>query len=118
MKAFIFSIILFSLILLLIITNSLYIHRTCEEIKLIAQDPVLSPKEKAADICRIWEDNKLLFSFSVHEENIDRMDDLTQGLKSAIANGDHAEINKQIFLIQELLEKFSKTEEISLQGII
>ena len=118
MKAFIFSIILFSLILLLIAANSLYVHRICKEINQIAASSSLSPEEKVANICQIWSENKTFISFSVHEENIDRMDDLTQGLKSAIAVGNRAEIDKQLFLIQELLDKFSKAEEISLQGII
>ena len=118
MKAFIFSIILFSIILLTVIANALYIHNICNKMNDIALNSNLSPEEKASLLCKEWEDNKMIFSFSVHEENLDRMDDLTQGLKSAIALGNRAEIDRQIFLIQELLEKFSKIEEISLQGIV
>lgn len=118
MKTFIFSIFLFSLIVSLIIANSLYVHRICKDMTMTAQSADLPLEEKARYLCQTWDANKPIFSFSIHGESIDRMDDLTQGLKSAIADGDRAEINKQIFLIQELLEKFSKTEEISLQGII
>ena len=118
MKAFIFSIILFCLVLATIIGNSIYLHSICADIRAITENTALYPEEKAERLCQKWEDHKTFFSFSVHEENIDRMDDLTQNLKSAIAQGNHAEIDKQIFLIKELLSEISKTEEISLQGII
>ena len=118
MKAFIFSIILFSLIILMIVGNSLYLHNICDEMREIISSEVLYSEEKAEKICEEWENHKTFFSFSVHEENIDRMDDLTQNLKSAIVQSNRAEIDKQIFLIHELLTEISKTEEISLQGII
>ena len=118
MKAFIFSIILFCLIIAIIIGNSIYLHSVCDDIRKITENTVLYPEEKAEQLCQTWEEHKIFFSFSVHEENIDRMDDLTQNLKSAIAQGNRAEIDKQIFLIKELLSEISKTEEISLQGII
>ena len=118
MKPFVFSIILFFLVLSIIIANAIYIHKICNEMQAISLSEKLLPEEKATLLCKKWERHKPFFSFSVHEENIDRMDDLTQGLKSAIALGNRAEIDKQIFLIQELLTKLAKTEEISLQGII
>ena len=62
-------------------------------------------EKKALELCNTWEKHKTFFSFSVHEENIDRMDDLTQNLKSAIAQSNRAEIDKQAFLIQELLSE-------------
>ena len=118
MKTFIFSMVLFFIILLVITANAIYVHRVCDEMSAIASTPGLSPEEKATLLCKKWKDSKAIFSFSVHEESIDRMDDLTQGLKSAIAESNRAEIDKQLFLLQELLEKFSQNEEISLQGII
>ena len=118
MKAFVFSIILFLLVILAIIGNSIYLHHICREIREISESSLLSPEEKAEKICNLWEAHKIFFSISVHEKNVDRMDDLTQNLKSAIAQSNRAEIDKQIFLIKELLTEISKTEEISLQGII
>ena len=118
MKAFIFSIILFSLILTTIIGNSLYLHKICKEMCALTSVSDFYSEDKVLELCTTWEKHKTFFSFSVHEENIDRMDDLTQNLKSAIAQNNRAEIDKQAFLIRELLSEILKTEEISLQGII
>lgn len=118
MKAFIFSVILFLLILLAITLNSLYIHYACDEMKEILSSHTIDEKVIAERICEAWKAHKRFFSLSVHESQIERMDDITQGLKSATANCDRADFEKHLFLLKELLNEFPSNERFSFQGIV
>ncbi len=116
MKAFIFSVILFSIILSVIIINSIYIHNVCREMYEII-DSQADTSEKAELLCTKWDSCRHILTFSIHEEDIEKMDDLTQGLKSAVDSYDRAEIQKHLILIKKLIATFKKNEEISLEGI-
>lgn len=118
MKSFIFSTLLFALILLVIVTNSLYVHRVCDELAELAHAATPTSLTTADALCEAWQRHRTYFSLSIHEEQIERMDDITQGLKSATANHDRAEFEKNLFLLEELLEEFLNNEVFSLQGII
>lgn len=117
MKAFIFSIILFSIILSIVIINSLYIHDFCEDIRNIADAEQIDIKERASHLCNKWNSCRSILTFSIHEEDVEKMDEFTQGLKSAAESDDRAEIEKYLFLIKRLAASFQKNEEPSLQGI-
>lgn len=118
MRTFVFSVILFSLILLAITLNSIYIHCACDEMKEIISSRDVDEKVRAERLCDAWSAHKRFFSLSVHESQIERMDDVTQGLKSATANCDRADFEKHLFLLKELLEEFPSNERVSLQGIV
>lgn len=117
MKTFIFSLILFFIIILVIIFNSLYVQGFCKNINEIADSKYESDSEKAELLCNEWLSHRSVLTFSVHEEDVEQMDELMQGLKSAVTYGDRAETKKYLFLIKELIETFQKDEKISLQGI-
>lgn len=117
MKAFIFSVILFLIILSIVIINSLYIHDFCKEIRDVSDAAHIDIKERASLLCDKWNSCRSILTFSIHEEDIEKMDEFTQGLKSAAESDDRAEIEKYLFLIKRLTASFQKNEEPSLQGI-
>ena len=118
MKSFIFSTALFFALIILVIANSIYIHKICAKISDAIKE--LSPDDidRVEEICALWKKHRYFFAFSVHESQLERLDDLTQDLKSAATRGDGAEFNKNIALINDLIDELVKNEEISFQGII
>ena len=118
MKAFILSLILFFTLIILIISNAIYVHYFCEELSSILS--ALDEKDPLAaeEICEVWHSHRPILSLSVHEALLERMDDLTENLKSAVTVGDGAEFNKNRALIYELISELIRNEELSFQGII
>ena len=118
MKAVIFSLILFIILIGLLIANSIYIHKTCNEMLDILSS--LSPTDTsgAEKISAIWERNRTLFSISIHDSHIERVNELTEGLKSAVAKSDDAEFNEHVALLSQLLKELKEIEELSFEGIV
>ena len=118
MKAFICSIIIFSVLLFLIIANSIYIHRTAD--KLIEQASSLSidGTDEIQKLCSLWQSHKLIFSISMHDAQVEKVTELTENIKSAASADDSAEFQKNVTLLIELLEDIKKMEEVSLHGIV
>ena len=110
--------IIFSILLILIMTNSIYIHSTSD--KIIAEATTLSINDKNGinHLCSLWQKHKLIFSISIHDAQIEKVTELTENIKSAATAGDSAEFKKNIVLLIDLLEELKKIEEISFQGII
>ena len=96
MKSFIISIIFFSLLILLIIANSIYIHKTTD--KMLELSNSLSPDdvEGANELCSLWQRHRLIFSISIHDSQIERITELTENIKSAATLGNGTEFEKNI----------------------
>lgn len=118
MKSVIFSIILFLILIGLLITNSIYIHKTCDKMLDILDFLSLNDIDGADEISAIWQKNRTLFSISIHDSHIERVNELTEGLKSAIAKSDGAEFNEHVALLSQLLKELKEIEEISFEGVV
>lgn len=118
MKSFIFSIIIFFLLVILIIFNSIYIHKTADKMLMIANSLSLSDAKGTEELYSIWQKNRLFFTVSIHDSEIEKITELTENIKSAATIGDGTEFKKNIVLLSELLDELKRNEEISLQGII
>ena len=118
MKSFIFSTIIFFILLLLVFTNSLYIHIISNKMINIANIISISDTDKIEDLSSIWQKHRLLFGISIHDSHIERITELIENIKSAATIGDDAEFHKSLNLLSELLDELKKNEEISFQGII
>ena len=118
MKSLIFSAILFFSLIALVIANSIYIHSVCTDaLKLLDS---LSPTDHdgVSELCAFWHKHSLIFGISIHNSQIELMNELTEALKSAVAKRDGAEFQEYSSLLRELLEELCKNEEISFQSII
>lgn len=118
MKSLIFSIILFITLIALVIINSVYIHSICKKALNILNSVTPNDEAGVDQLCDLWHKHSLIFSISVHNSQIERMNELVEGLKSAVAKGDGAEFYEYRSLLSELLEELYKSEEISFQSII
>lgn len=118
MKAFIFSSILFLVLIAVIITNAIYVHSVCEDLSMILSSISEYDSDAADELCGLWQSHRALLSLSVHESLLERMDDLTEDLKSAVTNRDGAEFEKNRTLIYELITELMRNEEVSFQGVI
>lgn len=118
MKSLIFSIAIFSILILLVIANSIYIHTVCNEMLSISDSISVNDIDATHELCSLWQKNRIFFSISIHDSHIERITELTENIKSAATVGDDAEFEKNIILLSELLDTLKKNEEISLQGII
>lgn len=118
MKAFILSLILFLTLISLIIGNAVYVHSACDELSKMLSELDENDTLGAEKICESWHSHRQILSLSVHETLLERMDDLTENLKSAVTAGDGAEFNKNRALIYELISELIRNEELSFQGII
>ena len=118
MKSFIFSIIIFSLLIILVISNSIYIHQVADKMLTISASLSPSNIEATEELYSIWQNNRLIFTISIHDSEIEKISELTENLKSAATIGDSTEFNKNVVLLSDLLQELKKNEEISFQGII
>lgn len=118
MKAFIFSAILFLILIIIISANSLYIRSVCQELLKSLNSCSAEDEASATEFLETWKRRRFFLSFSVHEDQLERMDDLSEGLKSAVISNDGAEFKKHVSLIKELIDELQSNEELSLQGIL
>lgn len=118
MKSLIFSAILFFSLIALVVGNSLYIHSVCNDALSILNTLSPDDEEGVSELCAFWHKHSLIFGISIHNSQIERMNELTEALKSAVAKRDGAEFQEYRSLLTELLEELQKNEEISFQSII
>ena len=118
MKSFIISIIIFAILTVLVIVNSVYIHISCDEMLALSSSITVNDVLGAKQLCDAWERHHSLYSISIHDSHVDKITELTENIKSAVTLGNDAEFEKNITLLSELLNEIKKIEELSLQGII
>ena len=118
MKSFIGSIIIFAILIVLVIANSVYIHRSCDEMISILSSLSEKDLEGANRLSEIWKTHQIIYTISIHDSHVDKITELTEDIKSAVTLGNGAEFEKSITLLKELLLEIKKTEELSFQGII
>ena len=118
MKSFILSAIIFAILIILVISNSIYIHHSCDEMLSLSANLTISDINGVKALCDAWQKHKAIFSISIHDSHIDKITELTEDIKSAATQSNGAEFEKNIILLNELLDEVKKIEEISFQGIL
>ena len=118
MKAVIFSAILFTILIILIVANSIYIHKVCDTMLNLLSSLEPSDVNGVEELCSIWKRHRTLFSVSVHDSRVERIDELTEKLKSAAAKSDGAEFEENVTLLSQALEELKEFEELSFEGIV
>lgn len=119
MRSFVAVLIIFFGVILLVIANALYVCAVCKEISEIA-----SELEKNGDGARVdelqsvWHSHRALLSLSIELDEIERMNDITESLKSSHELGNLSEFRKNCRLIVDLCEEFSNFECFSINSIL
>lgn len=114
MKAISATLILFALLIVAVITNSIYVRSVSQKIGNIAEDLKTAPsKEAISDLKSIWSKNKPYLNLSIRANEIEQMNDLIESLEASYNAQNEAEFQKYCILISELAEEFSHYETIS-----
>ena len=119
MKVFWTSIILFTLLIIAIIFNSLYMHRTAESAQevLISLDEAETRTERIAALEKIWETNRDRIEFTVGARKVIRIDELFTKLKWTNASGNESEFQATRSLLISAMEELLHNETLSLSAI-
>lgn len=119
MKSFIAALVLFFLILIGVLVNSLYVCSTGLHISEYAQLIESSDEKLPAflSLKEYWENRRSILRLSVAEAKIERMNELVISLYAAIDTRNSSEIQKICSIMYELSEDISLYEKISLHSI-
>ena len=117
MKSFIVSIILFAMLCCAITANSVYVSSSCEDMKLCAASVSSGNGSTPSELEALWTSHRYLFSFSVSEAKIERMDELIASLIFAYSANDSREVARLCLLIEALCEDIAIYERITLESI-
>lgn len=118
MKAFIFGVIILSILLCAIIANSFYVSRVCGEISELALLLESSPDaSRVNDLSILWDNCRQLLSYSIRANEIELMETLIESLKSTIDSDNPAEFKKSCRLVSSLALELSSYEKLSLESI-
>ena len=118
MKSFIFTLIIFSLLIALIATNSFFVRRTLNDVSaLVSSLHTEFQDEELKKLRDIWEKKRDLLSYSIENDELERMNDLIECLFSIDASESPEEFKKYCRLIEDLSDELSGYEQISLGSI-
>ena len=115
MKSFIAVLVIFALLLVLIVSNAIYVRRIFSEISELASQ--VEESDDIREIPNIWSKSQRILSFSIEADEIERMNDLMESLRTSIAADNPYDISKYCRLIKELAEELIEYERISLDSI-
>ena len=119
MRSFISSLILFSLLLLVVTTNAIYVNNEYKEISELAKEIKSADNRDALvnDMVEKWDRASKLLSLSVRLSEVERMNDLIRSLWSSHKSQNEAELQKCCHLISELADELSGYEQVSFKSI-
>ncbi len=119
MKSLISAIILFVLLVGIIVFNSLYVSKFCADISNIVTKIEESDKPSVllSELKTKWNQSRRWLDFSIRTGEIERMNDLIEGLIASHSAKNEHEVKKHCSLIKQLLEEFSEHEKISVKSL-
>ena len=119
MRSFIIALILFSILLICIIFNSIYVTKTCDTISELCLSVQRNEDRQSSlsKILDIWKKSKPILEFSIRISETERMSDLIESLNSSVSSQNEAEIQKYCILISDHAKDIAQYERISLSGI-
>lgn len=120
MRSFITAVILFAVILLGVISNSVYVQKTVSTLSRLTSDILSSNGDSTAvnELRLFWTNHKNILEFSINEGKTERMNDLIEALCSAQSSKNLPELNRICNLIVALCNELSQNERLSLYGIL
>ena len=119
MKSLICALIIFLILTVSIFVNSFYVKNTMEHIcdlTLKLEDSENAEEKNAVVV--FWTDNRILLSLSIEADELERMNDLIETLRTIDVFDERAELQKHCRLIRELAAELSSYESISIDGIL
>ena len=119
MRALVATLILFSLLVGVIVTNALYVNSVCDRLDITAEAlKSSSSKERLiSDLRATWNKSRSLLGFSIRASKIERMGDLIESLSASYEAQNDAEFQKYCILISELAKELARYEKLSLNSI-
>lgn len=120
MRSLISALLLFLIVLGAITLNSIFLHRSADE--MLGTASVLpyseEQEEQLEELESFWDKRRTLLSLSVKYDYIERMNDLLISLRAAISAGNHTEVERICLLICELCDSLSQYERISIHSLL
>ncbi len=120
MKSFIFTLIIFALLITLIVVNRNYIEKTTNEMKDITERIIASPKNCENDLEKlynIWEKNKKMMSLTTSYNNIGDISNKLSSVKSYYESGYEIGFLRELVTLKEAIFEISRLEKFSIQNI-
>ena len=118
MKSFIFTVIIFSLLIAAIVVNSFFVRKNLGEISALSSSLTVEFCESDTQrIKNLWQEKRNFLSYSIETDELERMNDLIECLVSTDASASPEEFKKYCRLISDLSEELSDYERISLSSI-
>lgn len=119
MKSFAVSVTLFVILLAVVIANSVFLCGVFDGMSEIAASLTwdLSSQSDLDKLISLWEDNRSIITYSIEEDEIDRMNELTQSLLDSFKSSDAAAFEKYRLLLIDLCDEFSRYEKLSLESL-
>ena len=115
MKSFWASILICGILILLIIWNSLYIHRVCGELTEAAIALPACPEGETAlgSLIERWGQEHVYIDLTVSRHQIDKINDCLYEWQSAAKTGDEAEYERCRYLFLSLVNQILRTESVT-----
>lgn len=120
MKALPVSLILFSLLIVCLTANAMFIKSFTKSLS-CAADELASPngrEEKLTELETYWEKNREIVGLSVSHIQLDKFGDIIINLRQAHRYSDEAEFQRNLTLLRELARNLERTERISFENLL
>ena len=116
MKSFIFSLVAVLFLVLLVILNGLYIKNATSELSKATSK--IQSRQDADFLASMWQENKLLISFSASHKEIDKIEEQLEILKICLENDDKVGFLSSRSLLINCFEQIKRHEQVTLDNII
>ncbi|MBO5327381.1 MAG: DUF4363 family protein [Clostridia bacterium] len=118
MKAFIASICALTALLLLIVLNAAFIHRTANALEDRVTALNVKDENTLLELERYWQQKKTLIGLSVDTDKICAIDERIAEIHTAIAQGDQAELEAAARLALVAIECVRYSERCSIDNLL
>ena len=115
MRSLKITVFLFSLLIICIILNSLYIHSCADGLENRAEALLMGAE--AGELEVFWESNKKYVGISVSEAQIDNISRLIVSARFNQKHGNISDLEKDVALLIQAAEGLRKYEEITVENI-
>ena len=119
MRAFVISLCIFALLLLTIVGNCIFLHRTTRHMEEALRSlPVGTESEALSELEIYWKEKRTAMSFSIVFDEIRRMDELLIELRVTAQQGDEAAFSLSLAQAIETVDRMRRLERFSMEALI
>lgn len=121
MKTLIFASVVFTLCIVAVILNCIYITSTTDHLLSTLNEGIDSPKDYSEILNKFenaWEKNRFIISVSVNRLEIEEVDRLVARAKSQLEISDTVGLETTLGELSEAITDIIETEKLSLEGIL